>query len=240
MKPIRIVKDPEIFLTLLDNELANSVQSVLEAKSEEWAKRNPVGTVSGSSFSVCDRQAWYKYHTSDNVSTPDNFTKKLFWLGFMYERAIQDILTKLPGKLHVNQNSFPLNMHHPEIKDITFSATTDFVKEYADEDKTYYIPIEIKSTQLYKWKDFTYQPAHLRQLLLWIYYAKKHKLNVPYGILKYIQRSDFDTKTVVISVDTPFKKIGRVIESFEVYEPYLEKKINTMVENITKKTLPIK
>lgn len=236
----RLVKDPEAFLGALEAELDAHVTRVLGERTEEWSARNPAGVVSGSTLATCMRQAWYRRYQAGSAIHPsdDEATQHALWLGFVFEELLGGLLEAIPGKLHKEQNEFPVHLVHPDTSLATLSGTTDFVKEVEVEGKSYYIPIEVKSTQRYNWQTFEYEERHLHQLMLWIYYAKIQKLNVPYGILYYIQRSSFRRKWVVVLVDTVFRRYEKNVIDFDLYAPYMEKKIQTLLHHLETNTLP--
>tara|TARA_Y100000289_G_C3821953_1_gene99160 strand:- start:8 stop:562 length:555 start_codon:yes stop_codon:yes gene_type:complete len=153
------------------------------------------------------------------------------------------IIDKMPGKVHgldsAEQNQFPIHVELDADKPIGFAATTDFVKEFEDKDgKKYLIPMELKSTDIYKWKDFTFWKYHLKQLLLWVYIAKELGYNVPYAVLLYTRRSTMEMKSCIISVDTKYFKMGRVAESWDHWRPYIHNLVDTLRSSSQSKSLP--
>jgi hypothetical protein len=128
---------------------------------------------------------------------------------------------------------------------IIWAATTDFVPEFELDGESYYIPIELKSTQLKKWDEFRYHPYHLRQLLTWIYNAKEQDLNIPFGLLVYVgdlwnRYKKHEIKITCIQVDTKFKKISKtIIEDWDVHKFAIEDRRNKLKEAIENTELPI-
>ena len=199
----QLMSDPELFM----DSLADSTEDVLDEefalRFEEWKARG-VGKdhlVRSSSLGTCIRQAYYSY-LQDVERTPvtDSLARRRMFMGFINEQTMGRIIDKMPGKVHgldsAEQNKFPIHVELDADKPIGFAATTDFVKEFEDKDgKKYLIPMELKSTDIYKWKDFTFWKYHLKQLLLWVYIAKELGYNVPYAVLLYTRRSTMEMKS---------------------------------------------
>ena len=147
----------------------------------------------------------------------------------------------MDGHLHdvesIEQNQFPVHIRVEE--DVVCTATTDFVHEYDYKDKKYYVPMELKSTELWKWNEFKYHPYHLKQILLWMYYAKeKLNLNVPYGVLMYTKRSTMENKYVIISCDTRFEKMSREVQKYDYWKPWLDNHVSVIKSSINNNSLP--
>jgi CRISPR/Cas system-associated exonuclease Cas4 (RecB family) len=237
-----LIKDPELFLSSLHEEMQNVLKETIESKSVEWRERNSERVIGSSTFALCPRQAYYNYFTQklkeQSTEALGDDARRYIYLGFFFEDEVGKALLRMPGTLHKEQNSFPIHLEHP-VGDVILAATTDFVKEFNIDGQSYYIPIEVKSTDLYEWyKGFTYHEEHLRQLLLWIHYAKMRGLSVPYGILKYCKRGNFATKPTIISVDTPFRKLSRQKVDYGVYKAYLDARVDMLIDAIETKTLP--
>ena len=238
-----LIYDPESFLLELENKTQEHIEDYMGKRTEEWVARGNDGkAIRSSSLGTCIRQAYYNYYherKSDNIT--DLTILKRMYSGFINEETQSKYLLRMPGKLHgvesEEQNQFPI---HLKTKDkIVCTATTDFVKEFTYRDQPYYIPMELKSTELWKWDDFKFHPYHLKQILLWVYYAKeKLKLNVPYAILLYTKRSTMANKYVVIPCDTRFDKLGREIQRYEYWLPYIKDTVNTVTKCIKKVELP--
>jgi|TARA_S200002703_G_scaffold137782_2_gene127760 CRISPR/Cas system-associated exonuclease Cas4 (RecB family) len=242
----QLMSDPELFM----DSLADSTEDVLDEefalRFEEWKARG-VGKdhlVRSSSLGTCIRQAYYSY-LQDVERTPvtDSLARRRMFMGFVNEQTMGRIIDKMPGKVHgldsAEQNQFPIHVELDADKPIGFAATTDFVKEFEDKDgKKYLIPMELKSTDIYKWKDFTFWKYHLKQLLLWVYIAKELGYNVPYAVLLYTRRSTMEMKSCIISVDTKYFKMGRVAESWDHWRPYIHNLVDTLRSSSQSKSLP--
>lgn len=242
----QLMSDPELFM----DSLADSTEDVLDEefalRFEEWKARG-VGKdhlVRSSSLGTCIRQAYYSY-LQDVERTPvtDSLARRRMFMGFINEQTMGRIIDKMPGKVHgldsAEQNKFPIHVELDADKPIGFAATTDFVKEFEDKDgKKYLIPMELKSTDIYKWKDFTFWKYHLKQLLLWVYIAKELGYNVPYAVLLYTRRSTMEMKSCIISVDTKYFKMGRVAESWDHWRPYIHNLVDTLRSSSQSKSLP--
>lgn len=151
-------------------------------------------------------------------SSPDTdlFGKKIMFLGTKSESYILDSikdavrLGKIDGELHVDQQRAPVHLRYKE-KGLTFGSTTDGVLQIAHpeshfpEEKPLYIPIELKQTDRPSsawWKRsvnkqpvkvFEGKEPHKRQLTHWMHLARLLGLEVPYGILHYNRRLDYDS-----------------------------------------------
>jgi len=254
--------DPEILIANLIGESPDSdgrwcmdypINKYMQNRTDEWKARGNSNSVRSSSLAVCSRQSYYSYFAEDVPEKEiDREGRKRMFLGQKLEDFFGEYLHEVvPGKVHTEQNTFPINIEHPDnTTKINFRATTDFVMELETATGTpAYIPIELKCTNLYKWNQFTYHDYHLEQLLLWVYYAKLTGINVPYAMLLYvhgfyewyksrIHKKVYDVKPIIISVDTDFKKLGRTIERFDRWMPYLDAKVAAIKANIKNKTLP--
>ena len=243
----QLLADPELFLTSLDTCTETVLDNEFAARFDEWKARGEGKghLVRSSSLGTCIRQAYYSY-LSDVERTPvtDPMARRRMFLGFVNENTMGRILSELPGKIHglesIEQNQDPIHLEMDVEKKIGFAATTDYVMEYTSGDKKYLIPLELKSTGIYKWKDFTYWKYHLKQLLLWVYIAKELGYNVPYAVLLYTRTSTMEMKTCTIAVDTKYSKMGRVIESWEHWRPYIHDLVQTLRESARSNRLPEK
>lgn len=242
----QLMSDPELFMDSLADSTENVLDEEFALRFEEWKARG-VGKdhlVRSSSLGTCIRQAYYSY-LQDVERTPvtDSLARRRMFMGFINEQTMGRIIDKMPGKVHgldsAEQNQFPIHVELDADKPIGFAATTDFVKEFEDKDgKKYLIPMELKSTDIYKWKDFTFWKYHLKQLLLWVYIAKELGYNVPYAVLLYTRRSTMEMKSCIISVDTKYFKMGRVAESWDHWRPYIHNLVNTLRSSSQSKSLP--
>tara|TARA_R100001015_G_C4621750_1_gene179017 strand:- start:1152 stop:1976 length:825 start_codon:yes stop_codon:yes gene_type:complete len=242
----QLMTDPELFLEALHDSTESVLDEEFALRFEEWKARGEgrKHLVRSSSLGTCIRQAYYSY-LSDVERTPvsDPLARRRMFMGFVNEQTMGRIIDKMPGKIHgldsAEQNQFPIHVEMDADKPIGFAATTDFVKEFEDKDgNKYLIPLELKSTEIYKWKDFTYWKYHLKQLLLWVYIAKQLGYNVPYAILLYTRRSSMDMKHCIIPVDTKYSKMGRVIENYEHWQPYIHHLVDTLRNSSQSKQVP--
>ena len=238
-----LIYDPESFLTSIEDNTKETIDEYMSQRTAEWEARGAAGkAVRSSSLGTCIRQAYYNYFVDrkGNKIEDLNVLKRMY-MGFINEETQSRFLRKLPGKLHgiesIEQNQFPVHLKVED--DITCTATTDFVSELTHRDKSYFIPMELKSTELWKWNDFKFHNFHLKQILLWMYYAKeKLNLNVPYGILQYTKRSTMENKMVTIPCDTRFDKLGREIQNYDYWKPWLDNHVSTIKQSIQDGTLP--
>lgn len=237
-----LIYDPEHFLETLEQACSDEISNYMDARTEEWKARGKDKAIRSSSLGTCIRQSYYGYF-SERTSDPieDIFARKRMYMGFVNEETQAKILTRMDGHLHgvesIEQNQFPVHIRVEE--DVVCTATTDFVHEYDYRDKKFYVPMELKSTELWKWNEFKYHPYHLKQILLWMYYGKeKLKLNIPYGILMYTKRSTMENKYVVISCDTRFEKMSREVQKYDYWKPWLDNHVNTIKQGIATNTLP--
>ena len=239
-----LIYDPEAFLITLEEATKEHIGEYMDNRTAEWKARGKDKAVRSSSLGTCIRQSYYGYF-SDRQASPitDELARKRMYMGFINEETQAAFLKRMPGKLHgvesIEQNQFPVHLRIED--DITCTATTDFVHEYDYKDKLFYVPMELKSTELWKWDDFKYHPYHLKQILLWMYYAKeKLNLNVPYGVLMYTKRSTMENKYVTISCDTRFEKLGRETQKYDYWKPWLDNHVNEITESIQTNTLPVR
>ena len=237
-----LIYDPEYFLETLEQSCSDEITQYMDARTEEWKARGKDKAIRSSSLGTCIRQSYYGYF-SDRESTPieDMFARKRMYMGFVNEETQAKILGRMDGHLHgvesIEQNQFPVHIRVEE--DVVCTATTDFVHEYDYKDKKYYVPMELKSTELWKWNEFKYHPYHLKQILLWMYYAKeKLNLNVPYGVLMYTKRSTMENKYVIISCDTRFEKMSREVQKYDYWKPWLDNHVSVIKSSINNNSLP--
>ena len=238
-----LVYDPESFLLELEAAKKKVMDDYMAARSAEWeARGKEENAIRSSSLGTCIRQAFYNYFTTRKAEPiTDSLMQQRMYMGFINEETQGNFFKNMPGHLHgldsVEQNQFPIHLNIKE--DLVYTATTDFVHEYEYRKAKYYVPMELKSTELWKWKDFKYHPYHLKQILLWMYYAKeKLELNVPYGVLMYTKRSTMENKYVVISCDTRFEKLGREVQKYDYWKPWLDNHVATITNGILNEELP--
>jgi len=246
----RMMTDPELFLEELEKATEETLDHEFAQRFKEWKARGASTLIRSSSLGTCVRQSYYSHF--DNVErTPvsDPVARRRMFLGFVNEETMGRILERIPGTTHglesKEQNEFPIHLEMTSKSNLEFGATTDFVKTYDVDhpdakDNKAYIPLELKSTEVYKWKEFTYWKYHLKQLLLWIYIAKTLGYYVPYGVLLYTRRSTMEMKTCMIPVDSKFAKMGRVIESYEHWKPYIQDVMIRLQDGILTKKVPEK
>ena len=244
------IRDPEILISQVYDSIQSIQDSRQNSSTAEWEARNGDNIIGASQFSMCTRQSYYTYFTPDKKSLERTFNpviKEWMYLGLLCEELLGEFLDKeVPAKkIHIEQNDFPVHMKSPNSTDkIIWAATTDFVPEFELDGKSYYIPIELKSTQLKKWDEFRYHPYHLRQLLTWIYNGKEQDLNIPFGLLVYVgdlwnRYKKHEIKITCIQVDTKFKKISKtIIEDWDVHKFAIEDRRAKLKEAIENTQLP--
>jgi len=236
------IYDPESFLEGIEESCSAEITEYMNQRTEEWKARGKNKAIRSSSLGTCIRQSYYGYYSKrESIPITDEVARRRMYMGFVNEETQAKILGRMPGHLHgvesIEQNQFPVHLNITE--NVTYTATTDFVHEYEYKDQQYYIPMELKSTELWKWKEFKYHPYHLKQILLWMYYAKeKLHLNVPYGVLMYTKRSSMENKYVVISCDTRFEKMSREVQKYDYWKPWLDNHVNTITSSILQETVP--
>ncbi len=242
----QLISAQELFLESLEAGTEEVLDEEFDARFEEWKARGEGKDhmIRSSSLGQCIRQAYYSY-LSDVPRSPvkDPLARRRMFQGFVNENTMGRIIDKMPGKIHgldsAEQNQFPIHVEMDSDKPIGFAATTDFVKEFVDKDGTsYLVPMELKSTDIYKWKDFTYWKYHLKQILLWVYIAKELGYNVPYALLLYTRRSTMEYKYCMIAVDANYSRMGRVIEQWEHWKPYIHNLVHTLRVQSQSRTLP--
>lgn len=211
-----IYHSPDAFLDGLDKAIEDHVDSVMAEKTVEWEERNAGQVVSGSAFALCTRQAFFRYFAEGEAQAefPLDAKKKMF-LGHVNEAIVIDALRAtiekglMPGDLHIEQASEPVNTKY-EYNGVVFSSTSDIILRVKIEKPgggpSFEIPIELKNTESNDfmppqvwWKRFHPHSDHLRQLTQWMYYRKREGHAVPYGLLVYSRRSNYDTKAFVIA-----------------------------------------
>jgi len=156
-----LIKNPDAFYEDLDAGVNQILDIEFDARFEEWKARGTDTQVRASSLGTCIRQAYYSFNDQAQRSpVTDPMARRRMYMGFVNEEIMGKIIDKIPGETFgltsVEQNSFPIHVEQKDDEDIHPAATTDFVKILKDKDDTHYIPIELKSTDVYKWKDFTY------------------------------------------------------------------------------------
>ena len=119
---------------------------------------------------------------------------------------------------------------------------------YSGKQKSIFIPLEVKSTEAsdYRpakkwWEEFSGYDSHRRQILQWMYYAKENGMNVPFGVLFYSRRSNYDCKEFIFldAEEAPFSPTGDSrIEVYRDWIPEVEKRIGEIVHSIKNKTIP--
>ena len=241
----QLIKNPDAFYEDLDSAVNEILDIEFDARFEEWKARGTDTQVRASSLGTCIRQAYYSFNDqAQRTPVTDPMARRRMYMGFVNEEIMGKIIDKIPGTTFgltsVEQNSFPIHVEQKDDTDIHPAATTDFVKILEENNEKHYIPIELKSTDVYKWKDFTYWKYHLKQLLLWIYCAKENGLHVPYGILLYTRRSTMEMKSVIISVDTVYSKMGKVCESYDHWRPFIHDLVSRLKWSIREHTVPEK
>lgn len=209
----------------LDIAFDNYLNKFLDGQSAQWRERNAGTVISGSNFAACPRLVWYQHFderagtvdASEQWELPD---KKRMFLGHKSEEFNIEALRMaqveglIPGTVFVSQTEPPVNLKR-QYKDKIFGSTTDLVyqydgKDFGKETRRITIPIELKQTDRPAqawWKrskdkviyrEFERKPEHERQLIHWINNADAcGEYFVPYGLLKYFRRIDYDTITWV-------------------------------------------
>jgi CRISPR/Cas system-associated exonuclease Cas4 (RecB family) len=261
---------PQEFIKLVNGSLHATYDKALEKSTGEWETRNSGDTISGSAFSKCIRLCYYRWfdeehrrQTKDPVFTDklNEQSRRNMYFGLLAE----DILIKsleqfsLPGKgtVHKAQDSPPVVVTDT-VEGITRSAANDMVLEFEDETEgQYFIPTECKTTdRAYGFKDkatgkwitpqtwwdrFTGYDEHKRQVLQWIWLAKKNGMNIPFGCLFYLRRATWETKYIIIdSNQSSYWDIEGASEiiDYTVYAPYLDHRNEQLVHSITTETEP--
>jgi len=247
----QLIKDPEHFIVELEESLRKYIDKVMADKSAEWANRGDAKTIRSSNFGTCIRRSYYDYFSQkDQKIITGQSDKERMFLGFigediMHEYFKEFLWSKVDITGHTKQNVFPVHLNSPNNPpDIRFVATTDFVHEVTIDGVRYYIPMELKTTQLAKWAGFRHWKHHLMQILTWIYIGKEQDLNIPYGVLVYCKNlfdwyKPLEIKVNLISVDTPFRKTDRIIEEYNVWKHYISARRQELIEGIQNKTLPV-
>lgn len=246
----KLIADPEVFITELEGTISKYIDKYMEDRSAEWANRGDSKTIRSSTFGTCIRRAYYDYFTAkDQKVVTDRAAKERMFMGFLGEELMERYFTEFTWSKegitgHTKQNEFPVHLDSPNnTPDIKFAATTDFVHEIDIDGVKYYIPMELKTTQISKWFGFRNWKHQLLQLMTWIYIGKELNLNIPYGVLVYTKDlfswyNPHQIKVNLISVDTPFRKTDRIIEDFNVWKHYLAARRQELIDAITTETLP--
>jgi len=206
----------------IDRALEGYIDEQLKATTELWKIRNEGKIISGGTFSKCRRQSWYKYFDEDKWKASkvvfDWFSKRIMFLGHKSEDYVFDAIHlaikagNLEGTLYTEQTTEPVNLRK-EMDGYTWGSTTDGVLVspllWGGETLEAYYPVELKQTDRPAsswWKRsqdkrpirvYEGKETHKRQLFHWMNMARHVGLEVPYGILKYYRRTDYDTLTWV-------------------------------------------
>lgn len=209
---------PDNFLNAFESSLELLIDKVMQEKTQEWEERNSGRVVSGSAFALCTRQAFFRYFSESEEAQaefPLDAKKKMF-LGHKNEDIIIEALrlaikaNRMPGLIETEQGKKPVNTKLT-FNEVVFSSTSDIISCHIIDpgEKTevaFEIPIELKNTESHDyippnkwWKDFQANPDHLRQLSQWMHYRKKEGIAVPYGVLLYTRRSNYDVKSWTIA-----------------------------------------
>jgi len=233
MKSRDIVTNPHKFIKGIDDSVAALIDTRMAETTQDWEARNQAGTISGSSFALCLRQAWYRFKNQGNEpnATFTPVAKQKMFLGHNNEdimiKALEYGVTAgvLGGETHTEQQSQPVNetvkRGTAEIP-ILFSSTTDIVKRFLDEGKHFEIPIELKNTEAHDyikakfwWDNFHPHADHLRQLAQNMLYKKENGIHVPFGLLRYSRRATYEAKNyLVIDTNDP---VGKHINLHAMY-----------------------
>lgn len=250
--PKQLITDPESFYNIIsgangyDSAITHAVKKFSSEKTEEWKARGDNDTIRSSSFARCLRQAGYGY-IMNNVPQGefDDVSQERMYMGLIGETLFEQFLDDIEGITHEEQNIPPIHLEHPSSTEKRKKvATTDFVKELDYGGTKYFIPMELKNkAEMYHWNKFRGSEEHKRQLATWIYIAKALGMNVPYGMLVYVHnffkwRERSDIKIVFFAVDTPFRKMGRNIESWSNWQWIIEGRYKQLDDMIDRGILP--
>lgn len=142
--------------------------------------------------------------------------------------------------------------------EITRSAANDMVVECMGGKDRYFIPFECKTTDRTFtsrrpgsakewvnpdkwWLEFCGYDEHKRQLMQWIWLARKNNMVVPFGILFYQRRGTLETKYIVIAVDAVnldrFNGASEIVD-YMMYEERMDIRNLEMVNALGYKVLP--
>lgn len=248
------IDTPSLFVRDIGKSIDLYIKNHQDEKSREWKERNDGNVVSGSIFSQCVRKAWYSFFTPPKEGEFNSQARKRMFLGYVSEEIVLSALKEDPANIditvHHEQNETPVNQVI-EKEGVKLSTTTDLVLEYKKEDgASVYIPVEEKSTEVsdYQrggagewWRKFEGYPAHRRQLSQWMYYAKENGLEVPFGLLLYLRRANYDLKPFIIldAQEIPFSPVEDVsIDLYQDYKEIVEERIVELVASINNKTRP--
>ena len=246
------IKNPSLFIKDLNKSVEIHIKNNEILKSAEWKARNDGTKVSGSIFSQCVRKAFYAYFTPPSDGEFSIEARKRMYLGYINEEILLGAMKGDPANMdvtvHHEQNVLPVNITITR-DDVLLSSTTDFVLEYPQEGGNIYVPLEVKSTEAsdyrpakHWWAEFTGYDSHRRQILQWMYYAKENGMNVPFGVLFYSRRSNYDCKEFIFldAEEAPFSPAGDSrIEVYRDWIPEVEKRIGEIVHSIKNKTIPV-
>ena len=256
------IKNPNTFIKDLNRSIERHIKANEISKSAEWKARNDGTKVSGSIFSQCVRKAFYAYFTPPSDGEFSIEARKRMYLGYINEEILLGAMKGDPANMdvtvHHEQNVLPVNITITR-DDVLLSSTTDFVLEYQSSSvetdtepksgESIYVPLEVKSTEAsdYRpakkwWDEFSGYDSHRRQILQWMYYAKENGMNVPFGVLFYSRRSNYDCKEFIFldAEEAPFSPTGDSrIEVYRDWIPEVEKRIGEIVHSIKNKTIPV-
>ena len=241
------IDQPTIFVRDLNKSIDNYIKIKEDETGAAWKERNEIA-VSGSVFSQCVRKAWYAYFTPVNDGEYGIDVRKKMYLGHINEEILLAAMKTDPSNIdvtvHSEQNVSPVNVKI-EREGVILGSTTDFVLEYPGK---IYVPMEVKSTEASDfrpankwWSEFSGYDAHRRQLIQWMYYSKSLGMTVPFGVLFYSRRANYDTKEIIMmdAIEAPFSPTGdSTIELYSNWESVVESRIDELVRSITSKTMP--
>lgn len=245
------IRDPEVLIQQVYNSVQYLQDKRQQSATEEWQQRNSDNVIGASTNARCPRRSYYTYFADDKSVLEKEFSPNIMewmYLGLLLEEMLYESLgdiVKDAKKIHIAQNEFPVHMVSPtSTEDMIWAATTDFVLEFELNEVPYYIPIELKSTQLKKWDEFKYHDYHLRQLGIWVQNAKEQELNVPYALLVYVgdlwnRYKKHEVKITCLQVDTKFRKISKTnLVDWEDYRHGMSARREELRECISTKSLP--
>ena len=255
--------DPNTFIETVNNSMSTTYMLALTRSTKEWEVRNSGDTVSGSAVSKCIRLCYYRWFDKESRQVKDPvFTDKLddksirnMYFGLLVEDILINALKTngIPGGgiIHSDQTKPPVVLTDT-VSGITRSAANDMVVEGLDEDGQFFIPTECKTSDRqfsYKdkvtkewmtpqkwWDSFTGYDEHKRQVMQWIWLAKKNDMRVPFGCLFYLRRGTWETKFIIIDTDSMYwdrsLKADQVID-YGVYAPEIDHRNEQLVTSIT-------
>lgn len=255
---------PDAYIQTIEDALEEYYVRHLQDSSEEWEARNSGDTISGSGFSKCVRLCWYRWFDEASKRQPKDpaYTDKLdikskrnMFFGLLVEDFLIKALRErgIPGGgiIHKDQTGEPVVVTD-EVNGITRSAANDMVLEGLDEEGKYYIPTECKTTDrgfsfrdpkndgkwtspAQWWDSFTGYLEHKRQVMQWIWLARRQGWRVPFGIIFYLRRNSLDTKYILIDVSGDahiYPEADEIIDYFQ-YEEELTQRNEQLVTSIS-------